>query len=171
MNQVNNLLPVLTAAIGASALLIGYWYQKSAERDAAIQKTRQEIYSRLIGNVTQRNTLLGRFEQTSPQYLAAKPEERGQLESQFSLKDAELTRNEGERTEIVASLCVFGTDDAIKAYAEYAKANAEGSGGDFPKLVLGLRQSIFKATRVTVPDAGIAIWNDPRYLTKSPAAR
>jgi hypothetical protein len=115
--------------------------------------------------------LLGRFEQTSPQYLAAKPEERSQLESQFSLKDAELTKNEGERTEIVASLCVFGTDDAIKAYAEYAKKNAEGEGGDFPKLVLGLRQSVFKTTHVTVPETGIAIWQDPRYIEKSPAAR
>lgn len=165
MNQANNLLTVLTAAIGASALLGGYWYQKKAERDAAIQKTRQEIYARLIGNITQRNTMLGRFEQ-SPQYKAAKPEEQDQLESQFQLRDAELTKNEGERTEIVASLCVFGTDDAVEAYAEYAKANAERIGGDFPKLVLGLRQSIFKTTHVTVPEAGVAIWQDPRYLKK-----
>jgi hypothetical protein len=75
MNRVNSLLPILTAAISAAALLGGYWYQKRLERDAEIQKTRQEIYSRLIGNITQRNTMLGHLEQ-SPELLAAKPEER-----------------------------------------------------------------------------------------------
>ena len=172
MKWVENLLvPIIVAAISATALLYGYRSQKERERDAAIQKTRQEIYSKPISNITQRNMLLGRFLQ-SPQYLAAKLEAHGQMESHFQMTDAEMTRNEGERTEIVASLCALGTDEAIQAYAEYAKANASGIGGDFPTLVLGLRQSIFKTTRVTVAQAGIAIWNDPRYLNKeSPAAR
>ena len=169
MNRVRNLLPVLTAAISAAALLGGYWYQKTLERDEETRKTRQEIYSRLIRNITQRNTILGRLEQ-SPQYLAAKPEERSQVEWQLMLKDNEASRNWGERTEVVASLCLYGTDEAIDAYARYARANIEGQDADLGELVLALRQSIYKTTHVKVNEADVAIWNDPKYLSKSLAA-
>jgi hypothetical protein len=80
-------------------------------------------------------------------------------------KDAGLTKNEGERTEIVASLGVFGTDEAFEAYAKYAKANAERKGGDLGQLVLDLRRSIFKTTTpMTAREASLTIWQDPRYL-------
>ena len=95
MDTLNKLLPLLAAIISAIALLVGYGVQKSLERDAEIRKTRQEIYSRLISNITERNTMLGRL-LLSPEYIKAKPEERPQLE----LKDAELAKNEGVRTEI-----------------------------------------------------------------------
>ena len=71
-----NLLPILAAIISAIALLGGYAYQKQLERDAEIRKTRQDIYSRLISNITDRNTILGRLLEQSPEYAKAKPEER-----------------------------------------------------------------------------------------------
>jgi len=160
MNSLKNLLPLLAAIISAIALLGGYAYQKNLERDAEIRKTRQEIYSRLISNITQRNTMLGRL-LLSPEYMKAKPEERRQLE----LKDAELAKNEGDRTEIVASLCLYGTDEAVDAYTEYARANAEGQGGDLGELILSLRQSIYK-THIKANEADLAIWNDPKYLNQ-----
>jgi len=168
MNTLKGLLPLIAAIISAIALLGGYAYQKSLERDAEIRKRRQEIYSRLISNITERNTMLGRLE-LSPEYLKAKPEERAALESQLAFKDAELSKNEGDRTEVVASLCLYGTDEAINAYVKYAKANTVGKGGDLGELILGLRQSIYP-THITVNEADLAIWNDPKYLSRlSPA--
>src|SRR5271166_4957616 len=128
-DMFRNWLPILAAIISAIAVLAGYAYQKSLERDAEIRKTRQEIYSHLISNITERNALLGLLEQ-SPEMLKAKPEERPQLENKLQLTDPELTKNERDRTEVVASLCLYGTDEAIDAYTTYAKANVEGKGGD-----------------------------------------
>jgi len=161
MDTLNKLLPLLAAIISAIALLVGYGVQKSLERDAEIRTTRQEIYSRLISNITERNTMLGRL-LLSPEYIRAKPEERPQLE----LKDAELAKNEGVRTEIVASLCLYGTDEAVDAYIKYARANAEGKGGDLGELILSLRQSIYKDTDIKANGADLAIWNDPKYLNQ-----
>jgi len=160
MNTLKNLLPLSAAIISALALLAGYGYQKSLERDAEIRKTRQEIYSRLISNITQRNTMLGRL-LLRPEYMKARPEERPQLE----LKDAALAKNEGERTEIVASLCLYGTDEAVDAYTKYARANAEGKGGDLGELILSLRRSIYR-THINANEADLAIWNDPKYLNQ-----
>jgi hypothetical protein len=169
MTSFRNWFPVVTALISALALLGGYVLQKSAERDAETRKTRQEIYSRLISNITERNTLLGRYEETS-EFLNAKPGERQQLESQFQFKDPALTENEGKRTEIIASLCLYGTDEAIDAYVKYARANAERRGGDLGELVFQLRQSITR-THIKPGDANLAIWQDPKYLEGSSQAR
>jgi len=163
MNTLKTWLPILAAIISAIAVLAGYGYQKRLERDAEVRKTRQDIYSRLISNITERNTMLGRLEQ-SPELTNAKPEERPQLEQQLQLKDAELVKNEGDRTEVVAKLCLYGTDEAIHAYAKYAKANAGPTGGDLGELVLALRQSISKSTDIKASEADLAIWNDPKYL-------
>ena len=160
MKTVENLLPLLAAVISAIALLGGYAYQKRMEREAEIRKTRQEIYSRLISNITERNTMLGRL-LLVPEYIKAKPEERTQIE----MKNAGLAENEGDRTEVVASLCLYGTDEAVDAYTKYARANAEGKGGDLGELILSLRQSIYK-THINANEADLAIWNDPKYLNK-----
>lgn len=112
--------------------------------------------------------MLGRLEQL-PEYLEAKPEERSKVELQLQLKDAELSRNEGERTEVVAELCLYGTDEAIDAYEKYARANIVeigGQGGNLGELKLALRQSIYK-THIKANEANLAIWNDPKYLTES----
>jgi len=169
-----NLLPILAAIISAIALLVGYAYQKQLERDAEIRKTRQDIYSRLISNITDRNTILGRLLEQSPEYAKAKLEERPQVESKLSaaglLTDPALSKNEGERTEVIASLCLYGTDGAIDAYAKYARANAEGKGGDLGELIVDLRHSIYNETQVKADKADLAIWNDPKYLPKSSPA-
>jgi hypothetical protein len=175
MNTFKNLLPVLAAIISAIALLLGYAYQKRLERDAEIRKTRQEIYSRLISNITERNTILGRLLEQSPEYAKARPEERPQVERELwatgRLTDAKLSKNEGDRTEVIASLCLYGTDEAIDAYAKYAKANVEGKGGDLGGLIVDLRQSIYKETHIAADEANLTIWNDPKYLKKSSAAK
>lgn len=173
MNTLKNLLPIFTALIGAVALLLGYVFQRNLEIDNELNKVRQGIYSRLITNITEKNTMVGRLEQ-SPQYLKAKQEKRTnmelqQLEQKMMLQDAEMVDNEGERTKLVASLYVYGTDEAIDAYVEYARANTKREGGDLGKLVLGLRKSIYSKSRIKeggamTSEADMAIWNDPKYL-------
>jgi len=170
MRRFANLVPLVTAIISATALLGGYMYQKHMEKNAEIRTTRQDIYSRLIANITKRNEILGRVEMT-PEWKKAKknPQEQHQLE----LKNTELSENEGDRTEIVSLLCLYGTDDAVKAYFNYAKENLDpkGQGGDLGKLILALRRSIYPKTHTTAKEANLAIWYDAKYLNKSSQAR
>jgi hypothetical protein len=49
---------------------------------------------------------------------------------------------------LVAFLYVYGTDKPIDAYAEYARANTKGEGGDLGELVLGLRKSIYNKSHL-----------------------
>jgi hypothetical protein len=170
MDRLKTIFPILAALISAIALLAGYAYQKNLEQAEEIRKTRQQIYSHLISNITERNALLGRLEQ-SPELLKANSEERSQLETQLQLKDSELSKNEATRTEVIASLCLYGTDDAIDAYAKYAKANVERKGGDLGELILALRRSIYETSHITADEANLTIWNDPKYLMSSSSAK
>jgi hypothetical protein len=175
MEKLKNLLSVIVALISAIALLLGYRYQKQLERDADIRETQQKIYSRLISNITERNAILGRLLDQAPEYAKAKPEEKHQVEQMLMdsgrLTSPELSKNEGDRTEVIAELCLYGTDEAIHAYAAYAKANAERTGGDLGRLVLGLRHSIDAKTQVSAGEADLAIWNEPKYLQNAPPAK
>ncbi|HXX18639.1 MAG TPA: hypothetical protein VEJ46_04495 [Candidatus Acidoferrum sp.] len=178
MNTLKNLLPILTAVISAIALIGGYVYQKDQDRKAEIRKTRQEIYSRLISNITQRNEILGRLLEQFPEYVKVKdkPDERRRVEQELSaagrLTSPELSKNEGQRTEVVAALCLYGPDEAIDAYAKYATANmGRREGGDVGQLILDLRRSIDRKTHITAEQADLAIWMDPKYLTEASKAR
>ena len=162
MKALESLVPIIAAGVTAFGVIWGNYYLKSLERDADIQKKQQEVYFRVLRNITDRNTRQGLLLQQSREYLAAKPEARHQVEQRLQERfqmDPELSKNEGERTEVVASLCLFGTDEAIHAYAQYAKANMRGEGGDVGQLVLALRHSVFKQTHIAADEAYEAIWN------------
>jgi hypothetical protein len=146
-------LPMLTAIISAVALLAGYAYQKNLEKDAELRNSRQEIYSHLITNITNRNALLGRVK--SLERLKANPEEL--LQSRLQL-ESDLANNERERTEVIASLCLYATDEAIDAYAKYARSNIDGNGGNLGELILALRRSIYKTSHITADEANLTIW-------------
>jgi len=118
LKTLKNWLPILTAFVSAMGVLIGYVvgsYDKQLERASELGKTRQEIYTRLINNITERNEWLGRLE-LLPEYSRASGEERIQLER----KNPELSKINGERFAVVAQLVLYGTDEAIDAYAKYA---------------------------------------------------
>jgi hypothetical protein len=172
VHTLKNWLPVFVAVISAIGVLVGYGFQKNLEWNVEIRTTRQEIYSRLIANITERNMLLGRLEQ-SPELLKADARQRPQLEMQMQLKNVELARNEGRRTEVIASLCLYGTDEAIDAYAKYAEAelNNTGEGGNLGELITVLRRSIYKTSRISADEANLSIWRNPKYLGKSSSAK
>ena len=79
---------------------------------------------------------------------------------------------------MVASLCLYGTDEAIDAYEKYTKDNLDKKkGGDIGELILDLRKSLdqkersYQDTHITADEAKLAIWNDPKYLKNSPAVK
>jgi len=166
--KMDNLVPVLAAIISASALLWGYAYQKGKEADAEILKKRQEIYSRLITNITTRNAVLGHI-QDSPAFAKASKQEQGALYS----NDTAYKQNRDERTEIVALLCLYGTDEAIKAYANFsAKAISPNPQiDDVGELIVALRTSLSskqepRRTIITPREANLGIWWDAKFLPR-----
>lgn len=185
--KILDLVPVLTAVISALALLIGYSYQKGKEADAEILKKRQEIYSKLISNITDRNSLLGHV-LDSKEYSQASENEREALRhndlnaananreqmNDLFAKDPALIENRNRRTEIVALMCLYGTDEAIKAYTDFsAKAispNAQVE--DVGELIVALRKSLSNRheTSITAREANLGIWWDEKYLPRSAAA-
>lgn len=173
MKMMDHLVPVFAAIIGAIALLLGYAYQKGKEGDAEVLKQRQEIYARLITNITTRNSVLGHIEQ-SPAYIEASTAERSAIYS----KDPDFIQNRAERTQIVALLCLYGTDDAIKAYAEYS-AKAIGPNqqiDDVGELIVALRRSLLdnrerRRTTVTAREANLGIWWATKFLPDQVATR
>ena len=48
---MDSYIPLLAALASALALLAGYAYQKRKERQFEIQRTRQDIYTRLVKNL------------------------------------------------------------------------------------------------------------------------
>ncbi|SEM20721.1 hypothetical protein SAMN04489760_106156 [Syntrophus gentianae] len=91
MQKFEKLVPLVAAIISAAALLFGYMYQKNMERQAEIRKVRQEIYSRLATNITQRIGFLDRI-QASPEWKNAR---NYQEQYGVAIKDAALSKNLG----------------------------------------------------------------------------
>ena len=165
-------VPLIVAVISAAALLFGYMYEKDKEKEAEIRKTRQDIYSRLATNITQRIHLLDRIYKT-PEWRNAKNE---QEQYDVSIQDTALSKNLSDMKEIAALLCIYGPDDAIKAYANWLIAGYDptrkaDTSSDLGKLILALRKSIYPETSTTVDEANVAIWNDARHLNKSSPAK
>jgi hypothetical protein len=189
--KMDNLVPVLAAIISAVALLWGYAYQKGKEADAEILKKQQEIYSNLITNITTRNSIMGHI-LDSPAYIAASEKERKALRDadpaaaaaideemgDMFNKDPASIENRNQRTEIVALLCLYGTDEAIKAYSDFS-AKAIGPNtqiDDVGELIVALRRSLTNKhqpshTLITAREANLGIWWEKKFLPVSTAAK
>lgn len=173
MKMMDHLVPVLAAILGAVALFLGYADQKRKEADAEVLSKQQEIYSRLITNIATRNSLMGSLEE-SPAYVEASATERIALYS----KDPNLIQNRKERTDLVALLCFYGSDEAIEAYTEYS-AKAIGPNqriDDLGELIVSLRRSLSDKrepgrTTVTPREANLGIWWAAKFLPTQAAVR
>ncbi len=164
MIAFEKIVPLIVAIISATALLGGYMYQRQKEKEAEIRKTRQDIYSRLATNITQRIGVLDRLEK-SPAWNKARTYEE---QYEVLVKDPEALKNLSDQKEIAALLCMYGTDDAIKAYTNWLREGwdpntNEAKSADLGKLILALRKSIYPETRATAVDANMAIWNDAKH--------
>lgn len=160
---MDNIVPLLTAIISAIALLSGYMYQKYKEREAETRKKRQEIYSRFIVNLTERQEL---FEQAMrrPDWPSREDPEYSQKLTTLIIGDSELNKNLSEGREIMTFLALYGSDEAIKACLEFRREGWEYStgesskGADKGKLIQRLRRSVYPKTRVTSEDLNLVMW-------------
>jgi hypothetical protein len=164
-------IKIVTAIISAFVVIVGYVYQKRKEHQAEIRKKQQEIYSRLVANITKKNGITGRIEQMF-QFRNAKTEEE---RKRVYIQDPEYSKNYwDERSEIVALLFMYGTDKAIQAYIDWTKKNLGGAeeGPDLGKLVVTLRQDILPNEKsTTASNANLSIWQNPKYLKRSSQAK
>jgi hypothetical protein len=154
---MDSYIPIIVALVSAIALVSGYAYQKKKERDFEISKTRKEIYKRLIRNLSERFMM----------HRTIRKEEnlKERLTDNEALKFIEmtyekypgLTANLKDYNEIMALLYVYGTDDAIKACYDFHMDNIKSIRdpdvtADPEKLIIRLRKSLFKRTKVTEED-------------------
>ncbi len=150
--------PVIVAFISMATLLFGYIYQKRKEREFEINRTRQEIYVRLIKNLSEKLDLFERLRDDPDMPEKVTTENVKELYRLIARNHPELDSNFNESREIMSLMALFGDDEAIKACAAFARdsyASLQPSSEVIPdknKLINELRKSIFHETKVTVED-------------------
>ena len=161
MDKIN--VTLIVAIISAAVALYGYFYSKKKEREFALAKTRQEIYQILITNLSERIRLMNQLGQDSNfAHLQSVQEQYAYI---FK-NNPELSKNFTEAFKINTMLCIYGTDDAVKAAAKFQRESAEyaqkirKTPSDLPELVLTLRKNVFSgfsdmmSTEVSKEDVG-----------------
>ncbi len=149
--------PLLTAAISAIALLAGYSFQKRKERQFELLKTRQDIYSRLIKNLTLRRQLSTVASADADWPKELRKEDLDSINKLIDERYPDLRRNLIEGHELFSLLCIYGSDAAVKATAQFADRHrlvGEGKVADVEIEVYlhALRLSLFPDTSVTPND-------------------
>lgn len=148
-------IPVIVAVISAAAILLGYAYQKRKQREFEIHKTRQEIYTRLIKNLT---TKLDLFERVRKDPEMPERVTFDNLDGAMQIIEhryPELDQAFKESREIMALMALYATDDALKASVEfyrqsYASLNGDSNlGADKGQFIQAMRRSLFPNTTVT----------------------
>ena len=144
MNEIN--VTLIVAIISAAVALYGYFYSKKKEREFALAKTRQEIYRQLINNLSERMKLMNELGQDSN---IANLQSIQELYAYIFKNNPELSKNITEAFKINTLLCIYGTDDSVKAAAKFQRESAEfvqklrQTPSDLPELVLTLRRNVF----------------------------
>lgn len=146
-------LPLIIALISAVTVVFGYAYEKRKEREFELAKTRKEINKQLIDNLIGQ---FGMFEKIKSDPNL--PSLTGNIEKFYEFiaeNYSELNQSMNETQKIQTMMSVYGTDDAIKAAADYRRQCIEFAQGvsakqpDVANLILRLRQSLFQDTKVT----------------------
>ena len=156
----NTLVPLIVAVLSAATILFGYIYQRNKEREFEIAKTRQEIYVRLVTNLSQKIELLriAYDDPTMPKLTQANAQEVYRF---IAKKYPELDKNFNESIKIQYLLVLYGDDAGIKAFAKfYRDSEAALRPGsqvqpDKNELITELRRSIFPSTTVTAEDVRV----------------
>jgi len=150
----NQYLPLLAALISAIALLAGYAFQKHKERQVELLKTRQSFYSRLMKNLTLRRQLLKVVYADADWSKELWEEDLDRMNKLIDEKYPEVRKNLIEGHELFSLLCIYGSDTAVKAAAQFASRHhlvSEGKAADVEIEVFlhALRLSLFPDTTVT----------------------
>ena len=156
-------IPLVVAVISAVVILFGYVYEKDKEREFQVRRTQQEIYTRLITNLTTKLKHIDRLELDPRMPKRVTSENVGEVQKLIANSYPELQASINEAREIMALLSVYGTDKAIEASARfYQKSLSSMQPGsaeapDPGQLILELRRSLFKDTRVKAEDINLLL--------------
>jgi hypothetical protein len=148
---------LIAAIISALVILFGYVDERNRQREFQISQTRQEIYTRLITNLTKMHVLLGKVK-NDPRIPKPTTENLSQWYELIAQNYPDLNKSMDEAVEIMALLSVYGSDEAIEASARYYEksiASLQPGSSEAPdagQLVLELRRSLFPDTQVSAKD-------------------
>lgn len=155
---MTDFLPLIIAFITAITALFGYIYEKRKEREFQLRETRKDIHKQLIANFMEMQVLYGKANKDPdlPPFDSSNPNEHF---SYIEVNHPKLWENIFKGKEIGALMSVYGTDESIKAVAEFWKQsikfgqdNSSNLPPNFQAMILHLRQSLFPETTVTQDD-------------------
>lgn len=164
MNKYLNLaIPIIVAVISASVVLYGYIWEKEKERDFQIKQTQQEIYTRLIKNLTNKLKYIDRLRRDKRIPSRVTSDNLEEVQKLIADNSPDLEKYFSEAREIMALLSIYGTDDAIKSVVDFYSALAESMQPDSKRrpnpgqLILNLRRTLFPDTTVMPEDINLII--------------
>ena len=154
---MNEYLPLIIALISATTVLVGYIYEKRKEREFQLRETRKEIHKELIANIIKKFALTEklRTDLNAPQFT---PQTIQEYYAFIESNHSELWKNIEDGVEIQALMSIYGTDEAIKATANFWHESIDVAQGvsntpaNLPAMILKLRHSLFSDTSVTEDD-------------------
>jgi hypothetical protein len=111
---------LIAAIISALVVIFGYVSERNRQREFQISQTRQEIYTRLITNLTKMHLLLGKAK-NDPKMPKPTNENLYQWYELIAQNYPDLNKSMDEGVEIMALLSVYGSDEAIEASARYCQ--------------------------------------------------
>lgn len=156
-------IPLMTALISAVALLVGYGIQRYREREFELNKTRQDIYSRLIKNLSTRRKLLQHIE-ADPEWPKDTDAHMDRANELIDDKYPEYREVVTEGHELFTLVCIYCSDDAVKATAELAKYYLppriikDKTVSEIALYLYALRETLFPNTSITPDDIRIIDW-------------
>ena len=148
-------VPLFAAIVSALVVLFGYVYERDKEREFEINRTRQEIYTRLVTNLMHKRDQVEKYHLNKKMPAEVSIENLPAVLELVATEYPELDSLFNEAREIMALLAIYGTDEAIEAVAEfYEKGVRSLQPGatvrpDVGILILELRRSLFSQTAVT----------------------
>ena len=154
---------VFTAILSALVILIGYVYEKRKERQFELDKTRQNIYTRLIINISEQIELfeLMREDEDMPKKITK--ENLNEVMAIIKERYPKLNEKFNIGREIMSLMAIYADDAAVLACAEFYKkslSSMQPGSHDHPdisKLMEGLRKTIYRNSKITNEDIQIII--------------
>lgn len=157
MNGYNEYIPLIVALISAFMVVVGYALQKKKDREFEMDKTRKEIYIRLIKNLVEKLELFNRIKKNE-NIQRATIEDVDSFQNLIENKYPELDRNFKEFREIMTLMGIYASDEAINACVAFLRdaglslQRDSTVRPDSGELILKRRKSLLPRTKVNSQD-------------------
>ena len=150
-------VPIVIAIISALTAVAGYMYEKRKEREFQLRETRKNIHQQMIANLMEKSRM---SEQVLKDPDAPEPSQENMIEyyNYIEKNHPDLWDNIFKGLEIQAMMSVYGTDETIKATADFYRESISFANKmspdppNMPAMILKLRKTLFANTQVTEED-------------------